>query len=127
MSCWVVPAVAAEFWGVPVQTVLNRVRDGQVPHKTDQGFLFVDVAPWSVDAVGVCHSAPPQTFVPAAVEEEPMPNAEPWPQDEDLPLLTLDADDAEQIEEAHTEDLNWLNREQTREAVSRMRRPPVAA
>ena len=45
MSCWVVPTVAAELWGVSVDTILSRARAGDVPSKTENGFMFVDVAP----------------------------------------------------------------------------------
>lgn len=45
MSCWVVPMVAAEMWGVPVEAVLQRARDGEVPSKSENGFMFIDVAP----------------------------------------------------------------------------------
>jgi hypothetical protein len=45
MSCWVVPTIAAELWGVPVDQVLQRVRDGNLPYRVDAGFMFVDVAP----------------------------------------------------------------------------------
>ena len=45
MSCWVVPSVAAELWGCSVDTVLNAVKDGNVPSKEDAGWTFVDVAP----------------------------------------------------------------------------------
>ena len=45
MSCWVVPTVAAELWGVSVDTILTRVRAGDVPSKNENGFMFVDVAP----------------------------------------------------------------------------------
>jgi hypothetical protein len=45
MSCWVVPTVAAELWGVAVDTILDRARSGLVPSKTENGFMFVDVAP----------------------------------------------------------------------------------
>lgn len=45
MSCWVVPTVAAELWGVAVDTILDRARTGLVPSKTENGFMFVDVAP----------------------------------------------------------------------------------
>jgi hypothetical protein len=45
MSCWVVPSVAAEIWGVSVDTILARINSGQIPTKTDLGRIFVDVAP----------------------------------------------------------------------------------
>ena len=47
MSCWVVPMVAAEMWGVPVEQILAKVRSGEVPSKAEDGFLFIDVAPGS--------------------------------------------------------------------------------
>jgi hypothetical protein len=45
MSCWVVPTIAAELWGVSVDHVLQQVRDGHLSHRLDEGFMFVDVAP----------------------------------------------------------------------------------
>lgn len=45
MSCWVVPAVAASFWGVAIDEVLRRVEQHEVVSKRDMGFLLVDVAP----------------------------------------------------------------------------------
>jgi hypothetical protein len=45
MSCWVVPTIAAELWGVSIDHVLQQVRDGHLPHRVHEGFMFVDVAP----------------------------------------------------------------------------------
>ena len=47
MSCWVVPTIAAEIWGMPLSDLLRRIRDGEIPTKQDAGFTFVDVAPYS--------------------------------------------------------------------------------
>ena len=47
MSCWVVPTIAAEIWGMPLSELLRRIRDGEIPTKQDAGFTFVDVAPYS--------------------------------------------------------------------------------
>lgn len=47
MSCWVVPAIAAELWEVPIAEILRRIHNGVVPFRREQGFLFVDVAPYS--------------------------------------------------------------------------------
>jgi hypothetical protein len=41
MSCWVVPAIAAELWGVTVDYVLSRVRNGSVESRREHGFTFV--------------------------------------------------------------------------------------
>lgn len=45
MSCWVVPSVASEIWHVPLEQILNAVRCGQIPSKSENGFTFIDVAP----------------------------------------------------------------------------------
>src|SRR5687768_12572498 len=43
MPCWVVPAVAAEFWGVSVEQVMADVDAGRVGACTERDVLFVDV------------------------------------------------------------------------------------
>ena len=45
MSCWVVPTLAAELWGVPLEQVMGEIRAGAVVSKLDYGFTLVDVAP----------------------------------------------------------------------------------
>ncbi|HEY7089095.1 MAG TPA: hypothetical protein VH518_13455 [Tepidisphaeraceae bacterium] len=45
MSCWVVPSVAAELWGISVERILEGTRAGEIPSKTELGRMFVDVAP----------------------------------------------------------------------------------
>src|SRR5687767_2092803 len=45
MSCWVVPTLAAELWGVPLELVLGQVRTGTVASKVDGGLVLVDVGP----------------------------------------------------------------------------------
>ena len=47
MSCWVVPAVAAELWGMSVEHVLGLIEEGKIPFKRDYHFMLVDVAPHS--------------------------------------------------------------------------------
>ncbi len=47
MSCWVVPTIAAEIWGMPLSELLRRIRNGEIETKQDAGFTFVDVAPYS--------------------------------------------------------------------------------
>src|SRR4051794_11525023 len=69
MSCWVVPTVAAELWGVSVDTILTRVRTGDVSSKTENGFMFVDVAPDSA-RIETPKSLRPPTFA-AATEVKP--------------------------------------------------------
>lgn len=66
MSCWVVPSVAAEFWGIPIAHVLERIRHGLVPFKTELGFTLVDVAPDSprIETGFRAPAAAPPTYVP---------------------------------------------------------------
>jgi hypothetical protein len=45
MSCWVVPEIAADLWGIPLEQVLERISDGSVPTKREGDFVFVDVKP----------------------------------------------------------------------------------
>jgi hypothetical protein len=52
MSCWVVPAIAAELWGVTVGRVMAGVLDGTVDSRTEHGFVFVNV---SSDVHGFSH------------------------------------------------------------------------
>ena len=59
MSCWVAPSIAAELWGISVEQVLQRAREGTVASRTDVGFFLVDVAP-----------PKPETFVAITPEEQ---------------------------------------------------------
>src|SRR5689334_1550062 len=68
MSCWVVPAVAAEYWGVSLDVVWDRIYSDLVPHKTERGFVFIDVDPWNPDPSGALHHTPPATYVEAEAE-----------------------------------------------------------
>ena len=66
MSCWVVPAIAAELWGVPLGNVLMGVRDGSIASRQEHGFVFVDVAPDSHRYYRPRRPGepPPPTYVP---------------------------------------------------------------
>ena len=44
MSCWVVPSIAAELWGVSVPQILAQMNAGKLASKHEKGFTFVDVA-----------------------------------------------------------------------------------
>ncbi len=57
MPCWVVPAVAAELWGVSVEDVLARAAEGSLATKSDAGFLFVNVLP--SEPTAAAETAPP--------------------------------------------------------------------
>jgi hypothetical protein len=134
MSCWVVPSVAAEFWGVSLDAVWARIYAGQVPHKRDGGFVFVDVAPWSADLHGVYQHEPPQTFIaeqdapldPQEIAllagsvvgfEEPREAKDEDIDEEELPLL-------EEEGPASVSRFTW---QEMRRRVGRTRIPPKAA
>jgi hypothetical protein len=73
MSCWVTPAVAAEFWGVTLDVVWDRIHCDMVPHKSEAGFVFIDVDPWTPAFTGRVVHQPPPTFVPSAGPELAVP------------------------------------------------------
>lgn len=64
MSCWVVPTVAAELWGIPVENILRRMREGSVASKHENGFTFIDVAPHSpvMEKPKALRTPPPPTY-----------------------------------------------------------------
>jgi hypothetical protein len=62
MSCWVVPTLAADLWGVPVEHVLRQIDAGDVPSQTVLGFVLVDVAPDSEVFRPSRRKGPPPTY-----------------------------------------------------------------
>ena len=106
MSCWVVPSIAAEMWGVSVNQILDGVKSGSIPSKSEQGFTFVDLAPDS----------------PVFVAPKPRPALPPPPtyrilSREEIIALVGDASDEFETDE------DWRI---GRSEASRMRRPPHA-
>ena len=77
MSCWVAPSLAAELWHIPLEQVMRLIRDGKLPSREDQGFMFVDVAPAPPQPKPPALRRPedrPTTFIPIdedAVDDEP--------------------------------------------------------
>ncbi|MBC8107998.1 MAG: hypothetical protein H7Z14_15530 [Anaerolineae bacterium] len=114
MSCWVVPTVAAELWGVAVDTILDRARSGVVPSKTENGFMFVDVAPNSTRCdppKGIRPPSPPTFTVVTEVKASALRIAND----------TNDANDtAEPVQQPVTLD-DWRT---GRVLASRTRKPP---
>jgi hypothetical protein len=106
MSCWVVPTIAAELWGVSIEQVLNGMKTGAIPSKEELGRMFVDVAPNSpkIETPRALRAAPPPTYSVVTHEE--------------AAALTEDEPD-------HTLDLgDWR---EARELAEKRRRPPIAA
>mgnify|MGYP000194566917 CR=1 FL=1 len=123
MSCWVVPAVAAEFWGLTVEQVLERIRKGTVTWKQELGFTLVDVAPASPKAkTGIRPpAARPATFVSAKP-----PSAEEELEEQILSEAEMEALLAFENDELDEDDqrLDW---HAARAATSRLRRAPSPA
>jgi hypothetical protein len=132
MSCWVVPTIAAELWGIPVQQVMDGMKSGTIPSKTESGFTFVDVAPNSpvFRARGSDRNdPPPPTYTAVSMEELAVLTAtEDRPQVENLqfddPQVEGAQHDAHDEHDEHTIDLgDWR---EARDAAERRRRRPTA-
>ena len=120
MSCWVVPTIAAELWGIPVQQVMDSLIAGHIPSKTESGFTFVDVAPDSpkLETPKKLRPATPPTYTTVVTSEEiaALTGAE---------VAAIDEDSMEEESDEGTIDLsNWR---EMRESSQRARRRPMAA
>ena len=115
MACWVVPTVAAEFWGVSVDRVWDRVQDGSVGVRHENGFTFVDVAPGA------------EEFQPQAPEPPSPPPATFVSVERDLEVERVgpfaDLDEGEEMESATLPTAEW---DTVRQWVSYTRRAPLA-
>lgn len=140
MSCWVVPTVAAEYWGISVDLVLRRMGEGLVPQMSQSGFVFVDIDPWATACTGAYRHEPPPTFVSTAESIRPVETA--WSptalsseadqtssgqlvleEAEESDALPLD-DDLPDLDEEESATFGRLSWEEVRQQVSRTRRPP---
>ena len=123
MPSWVVPTVAAEYWGVAVEQVMADVAAGRVISRTEGGFTFVDVDPSREVAAEVPAAKPvyrrPLAWSPTTQVAQ---DAVVSPAERDA-LLAPGHDTAEPL--AFTEDdiPNW---EEVRARVARTRRPPMS-
>ena len=132
MSCWVVPAIAAELWGVTLDRILAGVRDGTVSSFTENGFVFVDVAPASNAAPSTPPaSVRPPTYVTVTRDDEwvvgPSGGAVVSPEEAAALWVETDAvqEDAELPPLDSEEDAAPLPpREMMRAAVARLRKAP---
>ena len=61
MSCWVVPLIAAEYLNTSVEQIMQRISDGSIPVRYEDGFTFVDVLPHVTGQ----SATPAMTYVPA--------------------------------------------------------------
>ena len=117
MSCWVVPGVAAELWGVPLEHVLELIRLGKVPAKHDYHFTLVDVAPHSPQDSPQTARAQPRmpTFRPITLIEQFADSAT----EQDDERISQDEPLDESSDENPDTPLNW--KEARRRVI---RRPP---
>jgi hypothetical protein len=142
MSCWVVPTVAAEYWGISLDVVLRRITDGLVPHMSESGFVFVDVDPWATACTGAFRHAAPPTFVSTAdilptVEsssgdlllaeddsEEDFESESLAESSEEPHEMDQHAGDLPELDEEESATFGRLSWEEVRQQVSRTRRAP---
>ena len=131
MSCWVVPAVAADYWGVSLEEIWARIYRGQVPHKAERGFVFVDVAPWIADLSGSIAHQPPPTFIAgdqagdlAAGEAELLGISFDFESAEQTASDSEEPDDLPPLDDEESATFGRLSWEETRRRVSRTRVPP---
>jgi len=122
MSCWVVPNVAAEIWGISLDEVMQRIASGAVVSKREYGFLLVDTAPLgplfrSTAAEG---KAKPRTWVAVQTWTEIEEDVEECFDDAGMDLAV----DGDSIEE-EPEDGIALGWQQKRAVHSRLRKPPA--
>ena len=128
MSCWVVPSVAAELWGCSVQSVLDAIAAGHVPHSIENGWTFVDVAPDSptVRTPKALRDATPPTYNVVTPDELQALTGYPIPGfDSPAPSIAEHDDEAGPLpmeEERSGMHTNWRK---ARERVARTRKPPA--
>ena len=124
MSCWVVPTIAAEIWGVPVEHLVQRIRDGELAYRVDEGFMFVDVAPPPPPKV----EHPPTFTALSEAELEALRDAEAEPVKTPEPVVAEVDEDAESQspddDEASVDLGDWRT---ARQRVALTRIPPGRA
>lgn len=138
MPCWVVPTLAADYWNVPLQEVLDCIQSGVVRTLQFGYFSFVDVVP--VDEACTPHGARRgllPTFVPLSDAENRALIAQlpsPTDSDADLAVEEIEGEDLEtmQIAQPHDTDeeappLGSQAWQASRQKAGRLRRPPMAA
>jgi hypothetical protein len=129
--------VAAEYWGITLDVVWRRIYNRLIPHKSDGGFIFVDVDPWTPDVHGhQLHEAPPTFVASDAFEPAPafdLPVIEHFAaevrEDEESEEDPPAADETEEaalpeLDEEETATFGRLSWVEVRQQVSRTRRPP---
>ncbi len=125
MSCWVVPTLAAELWRLPLDQVLQRMKEGLVPTKREDGWTFIDVAPAS-PRVGQ-PSLPPEQRPPTftLVQSDQTPSSADDLEAAELAALTAAASDPEMLSPVDEEEQGSLGDwRAARARNARLRIPP---
>lgn len=104
MACWVVPSIAAEYWRIPLDQVLDRINRNAVPVRHEDGFTFVDVLPDPAPAQSLSPEQRPPTFSAAPAQPEVR---------EPQPAIQINPD--------------WVSHNPTRLHTATQRRAPIAA
>jgi hypothetical protein len=119
MGCWVVPAVAAELWGMPLDRVMEAIQNGVLFWKNEDGFLLIDADPRGAASIrGSTAKQPhPPTYTPAISTAEMnalLGEAHPQPEVAAAPALTSSVD----------EDPAQFDWRPARQRAATLRRPP---
>ena len=139
MACWVVPAIAAELWGVSLNQVLAGIRDGSIASRHEHGFLCVDAAPdsYTYHRPRRPDEPPLPTYVLVRSEDESRAAEEPSfaeplseePSSEGLSVIPVPVAEDDELPplDSEEDDTPLPPRDAIRAAVSRQRRRPLAA
>ena len=129
MPCWVAPTLAAEFWRIPIEQLMRRIESGEIPVRREDGFLFVDVAPYGsrIERPNRAPGERPATWVTIDTVEESPAAEEPavMVTDEEATILLMPAnDEAEMGPLDDTASTNLGDWRAARRKAGRTRVPP---
>lgn len=129
MSCWVAPAIAAEYWRVSLEHVLGKIQNGSIPTRSENGFTFVDIMPHVPDvapAAAPRNEPPPPTYVVVSRDElEALGATEEQIAEEELVEEglehTIDPEEFTPDEQGELPTISWSS---ARSHAARLRVPP---
>lgn len=116
-----------------LSVVWDRIYSDLVPHKTERGFVFIDVDPWNPTPSGELHHKPPPTFVKSEGERQTGESSTVVCEEDETFLddrldedeeLMLDGGDLPELDEEESATFGRLSWQEVRANVSRTRRPP---
>ena len=132
MSCWVAPTLAAEIWQIALSELMRRIERGEIPVRDEDGFLFVDVAPYGprIERRNLPPEERPPTFMPVDEDDDVTELIEDEPAvmltDEEASVLLLPSkDEAEMGPIDETASTNLGDWRAARRQAARKRIPPA--